>query len=442
MIHQREDLLSLWEDLSRHLIRRHGREFFQNWLSPLRIRGIENRALIIHAPNYLVLSRIHSTYLSEMLEEIGKIPQYSSEIDTIKLRLVEEEKHSNISQNSKYSFENLLGGESNEFAREIAWKIMEGRPSFPFAYFQGEIGCGKTHLMKALENFLVHNSPKQIRYMPTESFVRSFVKASKEKKDFQGGFENIEVLMIDDVERLSNKKGSQEALLQIINSIVSSDGLVIASSHVPPRAIEGMDSRLISHFNSGVLARIEKPDLNLRRKIINKMNQEGGGKIPQEVTQYLPSRLHTSVRELMGACNRLICYQRFSREILTIPATLKLLRDLISKEDASSNSPLLDQMIDMVEEEFSVPRKEILKKRTSNNARKARYALIYIITQKAGLTYAHVKQCFPEGEVMGTQAIRHAIREAHKLSTVEKGFCQKILRLEQKISNSVKENGI
>ena len=445
MIRQKEDLLQLWEHISEHLVGVYGREFFQSWLSPLKVQSIEDKALVIHAPNYLTLNIIHSSHLSEMVGKIKQMPEYADQIDMVKLRLVSDSPTLSSKKNfPKYSFDTFLTGASNEFAREIVWKIMEENvcPPFPFIYLQGEIGCGKTHLVKALEEFLAKHSRKKVKFMTADSFVRAFVKASKEKKDFQEIFEPLDLLMLDDVERFKNKKGSQEALTQIINALVNKNKVVMVSSYLLPKQIDGIDSRLLSHFNSGVLARIDKPDPKLRQKIISRANKELGGQILKETAQYISSSLNTSTRELLGACSRIIYNQKFHGRLLTVTETKELLKDLLRDRAAYSNDSLVREIMGILEEEFSVPRSEILKKRNTGSPKQAKYVLAHIITQKLNLGYQQVRQYFPEKEVMTVQATRYAVREVKKLSLENKEFCQKLIDIEKKVSQLQKQDGI
>jgi chromosomal replication initiator protein len=191
------------------------------------------------------------------------------------------------------------------------------------------VGLGKTHLMQAIGHEILKNYPdKKVIYVPCEKFTTEFIQAigSGKIEKFKATYRSVDVLLIDDIQFLSGKEGTQEEFFHTFNTLHQANKQIVISSDRPPKAIHSLENRLVSRFEWGMIADIASPDLETRTAILELKCQERNYQLDKEIINYLATTIQNNIRELEGALNRIIAYHQLNNQ----PPTLPLVKDLMA----------------------------------------------------------------------------------------------------------------
>lgn len=238
------------------------------------------------------------------------------------------------------NFDNLVTGKANQLARMIGFEVVEqpGKKYNPF-FIYGGVGVGKTHLMHSIGNaFLQQNPDKKVRYLFANTYVSEIVKAYQSNKfdEFKSYYQNLDMLLIDDIQFFGDgkKEGTQFAFFELFETLISANKQIIITSDRYPRALEGIQERLRSRFESGISIEIEPPELEMRVGILLKKAAQDNIDLNEEVAFYIAKLLRANVRELEGALRKVIAYSRFHKQKISIETTKIALKDLLSNSFA------------------------------------------------------------------------------------------------------------
>ena len=213
---------------------------------------------------------------------------------------------------AKYTFDNFIIGKSNEFAHAAALAVAKspGKAYNPF-FIYGGVGLGKTHLMHAIGNAIIKKSPsKRILYVSSEQFTNELINALRDNKigEFKQKYRSIDVLLVDDVQFLAGKDSTQEEFFHTFNSLYNIDKQIVLSSDRHPQSVDGIEERLRSRFDWGLVTDIQKPDLETRIAILQKKAMNEHIDVPYEVIARIATEIDTNVRDLEGVFVRVIAF--------------------------------------------------------------------------------------------------------------------------------------
>lgn len=224
--------------------------------------------------------------------------------------------------NPRYVLSTFIVGKHNELARAAAMAVAQnpGQTYNPL-FIYGGVGLGKTHLMQAIGHEILRQNPnKKIIYAPCEQFTNEFIQAIGTGKieKFKSLYRSVDLLLIDDVQFLSGKEGTQEEFFHTFNTLHQANKQIVVSSDRPPKAIQALENRLISRFEWGMIVDIAPPDLETRIAILEIKCRDRGLILEKDIIQFLASTIQQNVRELEGALNRLIAHQQLHKQIITL----------------------------------------------------------------------------------------------------------------------------
>jgi chromosomal replication initiator protein len=237
--------------------------------------------------------------------------------------------------NQRYTFEDFVIGASNRFAHAAAMSVAE-RParSYNPLFIYGDSGLGKTHLLQAISHYVRQNySQSRIRYVSTETFVTEFVDAIKTNSTaaFKRSYrDDCDVLLIDDIQFMEGKEGTQEEFFHTFNFLQQSGRQIVISSDRPPKAIATLEDRLRSRFEWGLIVDIQPPELETRVAILRKKAEREGTVVPADVLNFIATHLKVNIRELEGALNRVCAYAGLNRVSLDLAMAERVLNDIVS----------------------------------------------------------------------------------------------------------------
>ena len=236
------------------------------------------------------------------------------------------------SLNPKYTFDTFVTGSSNRFAHAAAMAVAEspGKVYNPF-FMYGGVGLGKTHLMHAIGNRVLHNHPEmRVLYVSSEQFTNEIIRSIQEgnAEKFRQKYRNIDVLLVDDIQFLSGKTSTQEEFFHTFNTLHDSQKQIILSSDRPPREVERLEDRLRSRFEWGLITDIQAPDLETRIAILKNKAQLDHFSVPNDVMVYIASRIDSNIRELEGALTRVVAYASLIKKPITTDLVAEALKDV------------------------------------------------------------------------------------------------------------------
>lgn len=250
------------------------------------------------------------------------------------------EKETNL--NPRYTFDNFIVGPFNELAHAAGWATTKapGQVYNPL-FIYGGVGLGKTHLLQAVGNEIIKNfQQKKIKYIPTEKFVSEVISAIRNRQTdkFKSEYQKIDVLIIDDIQFLAGKEKTQEEFFYTFNSLYEKNKQIILSSDRSPKAIPALAERLRSRFEGGMMADISLPVLETRIAILKSKCQERKTELPEDILNYIASSIKRNIRELEGALNILIAYQKLNSSQPDLKIAKSLLKSLTATQNKIVNA--------------------------------------------------------------------------------------------------------
>jgi len=236
--------------------------------------------------------------------------------------------------NHNYVFERFIQGDNNSLAYSAAWAIAQepaGTGYNPFLIYGG-VGLGKTHLIQAIGNYALANKTAQsVLYVSSERFTNEFVQAIQKNRvsEFSTVYRNIDLLIVDDIQFFGGKEKTQEEFFHIFNVLHQSGKQIVLSSDRPPRDIQGIEERLLSRFQWGLIADVQAPDLETRTAILIRKAEEDGIDMAPEVIEFIAHNVKNNIRELEGSLIRLLAFSDLQKTEVDLPLAKEILRDII-----------------------------------------------------------------------------------------------------------------
>jgi len=364
---------------------------FNTWIKPLSvIEDEEAQSLTLLAPNKFVVNWIQKNYLekiktvaSKRLEgratvaiSIGDEP-YSRNNEPTLVKKVATPVGSPL--NSRYVFDNFVGGKSNQLARAAALQITEnpGISYNPF-FIYGGVGLGKTHLMQSVGNAIKEHHPeKKIAYVHSERFVGEMVSALQHNalNAFKNDYRSLDVLLIDDIQFFAGKDKSQEEFFHTFNVLLESDSQIIITSDKYPKEIKGLEERLRSRFGWGLTVSIDPPEMETCVAILMVKSELEGFELPEDVAFFIAKNIRSNVRELEGALRKVIASSRFTGRSVSVDLAKECLRDLLSLQ---SRQITIENIQKTVAEYYNIRVSDLHSKRRSRSITRPRQVAMAI----------------------------------------------------------------
>ena len=290
--------------------------------------------------------------------------------------------------NVELTFDNFVTGKANQLARAAALQVAENPGiSYNPLFLYGGVGLGKTHLIHAIGNAMVAaGRGVRVRYVHADQYVSDVVKAYQRKAfdDFKRYYHSLDLLLIDDIQFFSGKNRTQEEFFYAFEAMVAQRKQIIITSDTYPKELEGIDTRLISRFDSGLTVAIEPPELEMRVAILLRKAEQEGLAMPEEVAFFIAKHLRSNVRELDGALKKVVAYARFhGRDVANVDTCKDALKDLLS---VSSGQVTVENIQKTVADFYKIKVADMYSKRRPANIAMPRQVAMYLakeLTQKS-----------------------------------------------------------
>lgn len=373
------NLDQIWEDVL-NLIKVELTEVsFNTWLKSIEPISLTDDEIVLGAPNDFTKGILEGRYFNLIRNAINQITGDNYNINFIipgeevqpappSPKEVENEDILNKSKlNPKYSFNTFVTGKSNEFAHAASVAVAEApAQAYNPLFIYGGVGLGKTHLMHAIGHYILSQNPKaKVVYVSSEKFTNELINSIREyrNEEFRNKYRNVDVLLIDDIQFIAGKEGTQEEFFHTFNALHDANKQIIISSDRPPKEIPTLEDRLRSRFEWGLITDIQPPDLETRIAILRKKANLETMEIPDDVMTLIATKIHTNIRELEGALIRVVAYSSLTNKAITEELAEEALKDIMS-----NNKPVeitVDLIKDKVSKRFDIRMDEFnSKKRT------------------------------------------------------------------------------
>ena len=250
---------------------------------------------------------------------------------------------------SRYTFDTFVVGSSNQFAHAAAQAVAEAPSrSYNPLFLYGGVGLGKTHLMHAIGQYLLRHLPDiKLTYISSERFMNEMINSLRYDRilDFRARYRSIDVLLVDDVQFLAGKEGTQTEFFHTFNSLYDAQKQIVISSDCPPHQIPALEERLRSRFEWGLIADIQPPDLETKVAILKKKAGAEAIPLPDDVALYIAGGIKSNVRELEGLLIRLIAYASLTGSSISLPLAEEVLRDIIDHSDKVVTIEMIQKLV-------------------------------------------------------------------------------------------------
>lgn len=432
---------------------------FTTWFRQTAISSNDNQRVVVVVPNTFTQTWLEKKYHVNILKTLKKltnneIKEVLYKVEAIKnvYQPVEAEPTVTIEQlqvqrpvqqapatvttefgiNSKFGFDNFVVGKHNELAHAASQAVAKA-PGVTYnpLFIYGGVGLGKTHLVQAIGNHVLRDNPNaKILYASCEKFTNDFIHMVKQGRanEFQQKYRGVDVLLIDDIQFITGKEGTQEAFFHTFNTLHQNNKQIVITSDRPPKAIATLEARLQSRFECGLIADISYPDVETRMAILQTKCQEKRVDLEPSILQYLAENIQDNVRELEGALNRIMAQHQLQDQVPTVDSVKKMLVGMKLSGNKKAITPR--ELINLVAEFYGVALPDILGVSRKKALVVPRQITMYLLREE-------MRKSFPQiGEELGGRdhtTAMHAYEKVSRLLQEDEQLKQEITSLKQRL---------
>lgn len=295
-----------------------------------------------------------------------------------------------------YTFESFVVGSNSRFAHAAALAVAEapGKAYNPL-FIYGGVGLGKTHLMQAVGHYAYRQNPSlRICYTTSEAFTNELISAlqTNRNQEFRDRFRNVDLLMVDDIQFIAGRNSTQEEFFHTFNVLHAAGKQIIMTSDKPPREIAHLEERLCSRFEGGLIADIQRPDLDTRVAILRNKAERDNLVFPSEVLTFVAEKVDSNIRELEGSLTRIQAYASLCNRPVDLTLAEEALREAVSRREAQSLTP--EQVQDAVAQYYGTTLEALTGTGRSRTVMVPRQVAMYLIRELVGLSLPRIGECF------------------------------------------------
>ena len=454
-----------WNIIQTEMKNKLGTDIYESWLKKINFLEEFNNYIILSVPTRFIRDWITSRYLDQILQIIKL---HKKEIIRVEFKIIDQKlnqaelkkqnidiienkenisfikdsylQYNRIDPNKR--FDNFLTGSSNKLAYEASLKVSENISHYNPLYIYGGVGMGKTHLLNSIGLELKKNN--KVMFISAERFMYQFVKSikSNEMVKFKEYFRNTDILLIDDIQFMNGKEAMQEEFFHTFNALLDKGSQIIVSADRAPNKLSRIQERIKSRFSGGLVVDIQKPDFELRKKIveykINELNNLYTNKIKlsKEIQEFISNDITTSIREVVGAINRIVSFSRIYNKIPNLAETKVVLKDLLN---LAENKVTIDLIQTIVCKFFKISKNEMLSSRRSRYLVRPRQAAIYLAKILTSKSLPEIGREFSNRD---HTTIIHSVKTIEKLKENNPEMLENINKLKNQILYNNKVNEI
>ena len=343
--------------------------------------------------------------------------------------------------NPKYTFDTFVIGASNRFAHAAAFAVAEAPArAYNPLFVYGDSGLGKTHLLHAIGDYAQHLfAGVKVRYVNSEEFTNDFINSIRDDKAsaFQRRYRDVDVLLIDDIQFLANKQQTQEEFFHTFNTLHNAEKQVVITSDLPPKQLAGFEERMRSRFEQGLITDINPPDLETRIAILRKKAVGERLPAPDDVLEFIASKISTNIRELEGALIRVTAFANLNRAEVDVPLAEVVLKDLVTGSETPdvSVATIMAQTADY----FALTIEDLCGPSRARGLAHARQVAMYLCRNLTQLSLPKIGQAFGGRD---HTTVMHANRKVRETMTSDRTVYTEVSELTSRVRESHRDGGV
>jgi chromosomal replication initiator protein len=449
--------LTVWDQVLSRIEDQVGKHSFSTWFKPTSLLTDGGQSLSIRVPNTLFvewLPKHYSVVLAEALREVGRpdvklvfvpdghglsqagrspvvVTRPSPEFE-VPGGPTQDTRDEAVPQRAgslipRYTFDTFIVGPSNQFAHAACRAVAE-TPSRSYnpLFIHGGVGLGKTHLMHAIGHYVVQHHPGLVlTYISSERFMNEMINAVRFDRilDFRSRYRSVDVLLVDDIQFVSGKEGTQNEFFHTFNALHDAQKQIVISSDRPPHEIPALEERLRSRFEWGLIADIQVPDVETKAAILKRKAEEEGVPLANDVAMFMASRIKSNVRELEGSLIRLIAYSSLTTKPLTIDLAQEVLRNVI---DHDEKAVTIEQIQKYVADYYHLKLHELKSRNNSKSVAMPRQVAMYLCKS---LTHASLPEIGRSFGGKHHSTVIHSIKKVEEMRKKSGEFDKQVANL-------------
>jgi len=430
-----------WKIVQNVMKDKFGSDIFDSWLKKIELIDEYKNYVLISVSTRFIRDWITSRYLDQILQIIKSFKK-----DIIRIEFLVDDKKNLANKNNSQdkqnlnnneinnnisfikdsylqynridpnkNFNNFITGQSNKLAFEASKKVSQEIAHYNPLYLYGGVGMGKTHLLNAIG--LELKDKNKVMFISAERFMYQFVKSikSNDMVKFKEYFRNTDILLIDDIQFMNGKEAMQEEFFHTFNALFDKGSQIIVSADRPPNKLSRIQDRIKSRFSGGLVVDIQNPDYELRSKIIKSKTEElnlfysNQVHISEEIQKFISTEVRTSIRELVGALNRIVSFSRIYNKIPNLSEVRVILKDLLN---LSENKVTIDTIQTVVCKFFKISKNEMLSPRRSRYLVRPRQTAIYLTKMLTSKSLPEIGRAFSNRD---HTTVIHSVKTIEKL---------------------------
>jgi len=445
----------IWSSAQEQLRSKLSKDTYNMWFAPLRVCGMDNGQVTLETPNEFCELWLKDNYLGLLQDAVavaasrqlqvkfkigtGTAPVATASTPASAKAKTAESSHErtpssgDLPFNPKNTFESFVVGNNNNFAYAAALAVAQvpGKSYNPL-FLYGGVGLGKTHLLHAIGQYVVSNKKgARVAYVSSEKFTNEYIDGIQNNQlvKFRKKYRQTDVLLIDDIQFLAGKERIQEEFFHTFNALHEARKQIVLTCDRPASEIQGLEHRLVSRFEWGLVTDLQPPDVEMRLAILQKKAQVMGVTLPDEVMNFLANRIRTNVRRLEGALIRVASYASLTGKKLSIEVVEGLLREILHEEGRLTIS--IEVIQKKVAEHYDIRLADMTSKRRPENIAFPRQVAMYLSRQMTESSLNTIGEAFG-GRDHGT--VLHACRLVKDRMEVDANVRQVVNYLEKQLN--------
>ncbi len=404
------DLQELWDKALVIIKSQMNETSFNTWvktsLSPLKMEG--NVLTLCTDVNYI--KTMLSRYMDLIASSVSQVAGFPVQVEVVtreeaNTATIEKQEvkppvgpraNGSMQLNPRYTFDSFVVGSSNRFAHAAALAVAEApAEAYNPLFLYGGVGLGKTHLMHAIGHFVQQQRPDaRLMYITSEEFTNEMISAIQQNRniEFRNRFRNVDILMVDDIQFIAGRDSTQEEFFHTFNALHDDHKQIVLTSDRPPRDIARLEERLRSRFEWGLIADIQRPDIDTRIAILRKKAMTDHIQVSDEVLELIASRVDSNIRELEGSLIRLAAYSNLVNKPITPALCEEALREIFVRQ--APKQITAEMIIETVSEFYNLKPEDITGSSRRREITVPRQISMYLSREMAGLSLPQIGQAF------------------------------------------------
>ena len=433
---------SIWDQVLARIETKVNQHIYSTWFKPTSFVADDGDRLRVRVPNALFsnwLNKHYSVVLGEALSEVNRqgclvsfvttdegdssrasIPAASPALAPETSEPDDIVAGSAGSLAPRYSFDAFIVGPSNQFAHAACRAVAEAPSrSYNPLFIYGGVGLGKTHLMHAIGHYvLTHLTTLKLTYISSERFMNEMINAVRYDRilDFRERYRSVDVLLVDDIQFIAGKEGTQNEFFHTFNALYDSQKQIVISSDCPPHEIPSLEERLRSRFEWGLIADIQPPDLETKVAILKKKAETEGIPLPDNVALYIAGKIKSNIRELEGSLIRLIAYASLTGREISLNLAQDVLRNVLQHDDRAVTIEIIQKF---VSDYFQLKLAELKSRNNSKSVALPRQVAMYLCKSLTSASLPEIGRSFG-GKHHST--VIHSVRKIEDLRQRDADF--------------------